>query len=123
MFKKKDFMENVQETFTPLGEKANPYTYVKDADYITLFSNFEGYGMVIDEAKVLKKNILITHTAAIEALTDYREYSKVCENSEKGIKNTIIEAIDNKSKNTRKNIVYDYTNAKIIDKIIKIIEE
>lgn len=41
------------------------------ADYFCLFSYFEGYGMVLEEAKILNKPILITDTAAREAIIDY----------------------------------------------------
>lgn len=62
---------NVENTFILMGKKENPYPYVKKADYFALLSYFEGYGMVIDEAKILNKNIIITNTAATEAVQDY----------------------------------------------------
>lgn len=58
---------NVEDTFMLLGKKTNPYPYIKKATYFCLFSKFEGYGMVLEEAKILGKPILITDTAAREA--------------------------------------------------------
>ncbi len=46
---------NVEEKITLLGAKKNPYPYIKNADVFGLFSYFEGYGIVIDEAKILRK--------------------------------------------------------------------
>ena len=68
---------NVEEKITLLGAKKNPYPYIKNADVFGLFSYFEGYGIVIDEAKMLQKYVIITDTAAREALKDYKKYSYI----------------------------------------------
>lgn len=73
---------NVEETFHLLGKRQNPYPYIKMADYFCLFSYFEGYGMVLEEAKILGKSILITDTAAREAVNNY-EKAIIFENTEK----------------------------------------
>lgn len=113
---------NVEEKFTLLGAKKNPYPYIKNADVFGLFSYFEGYGIVIDEAKMLQKYVIITDTAAREALKDYKKYSYIVNNDEKGI----IEAfryIENKGKQIGKtHIDYEYKNEEIINKITEIIE-
>ena len=75
---------NVQKTFIFLGKKENPYPYIKLADYFVLLSYYEGYGMVLEEAKVLNKPIIITKTAAIEAVEDY-EKKLIIENDEEEI--------------------------------------
>lgn len=72
------------ENFYLLGAKKNPYTYMRDADYFCLLSYYEGYGMVLDEAKILSKKIIITKTAAVESLEGY-EKKTIVENNEKGI--------------------------------------
>ena len=115
--------KNIEDTFTLLGAKENPYPYLKNTDFVCLFSKFEGYGIVIDEAKILKKHVLITDTAAKEALADYQGYSKIVPNNTKGIEEAIRYAIKNKDRILQKNVKYDYTNSKIIDKIENIIEE
>ena len=75
---------NEKENFFLLGQKENPYPYIKNADYFCLLSYYEGYGMVIDEAKILNKKIIITNTAAKEGIANY-DQSYVLENNEKGI--------------------------------------
>lgn len=80
--------ENLSEEFILLGAKENPYPYMKNADYFCLLSYYEGYGMVLDEAKILNKSIIITNTAAIEGIQDY-ENAVIAENSEDGIYETI----------------------------------
>ena len=44
-----------------LGERANPYTYMSHADIIVQTSRYEGKSIVIDEAKILHKPIIITN--------------------------------------------------------------
>lgn len=113
---------NVEEKITLLGAKKNPYPYIKNADVFGLFSYFEGYGIVIDEAKILRKYVIITDTAAREALKDYKKYSYIVSNDEKGIEEAF-KYIEDKGKQIgKKYIDYQYKNEEIIDKITEIIE-
>lgn len=73
-----------EDNFFLLGAKENPYPYIKNADYFCLLSNYEGYGMVLDEAKILNKLIIITDTASKESIENYKN-GIILENSEKGI--------------------------------------
>lgn len=111
----------VQSTFHLLGKKENPYPYIKDADYFCLLSKFEGYGMVIEEAKILGKEILITDTAAREAVKNYG-HATIILNSRKEIYKALQIAIQKgKPKYDKNQNVYD--NKNIIKKVEKLIEE
>ena len=77
---------NVENSFILMGKKENPYPYIKKADFFLLLSEFEGYGMVIEEAKILSKNIIITNTAAKEAIVDYSK-KLILDNTENAIYN------------------------------------
>lgn len=111
---------NVQNSFLLLGTKDNPYPYMNKMDVIALLSHYEGFGMVLVEAKILGKYILITDTAARESLQDY-PYSKIIPNSNdgiyEGIKELIEKGIDSCNKQT------EYNNRTILDEIKNIIEE
>lgn len=72
------------EDFILLGQKENPYPYIKHCDYFCLLSYYEGYGMVLEEAKILNKPIIITDTAARECAKDY-DKSIILENTREGI--------------------------------------
>lgn len=115
--------EGVSDSFKLIGARVNPYPYVKKADYLCLFSKFEGYPMVIEEGKILKKYILTTNTATREALINYPKYNQIVDNSEEGIEKSIKFAIKNKNKVQTMDNQYVYDNDKIINKIIKIIDE
>ena len=113
--------QNVAKTFTLLGPKENPYPYIKNCDAFCLLSNYEGYGMVIDEAKILNKFICITNTAAREALLDYPGNSRIVQNNEEGIEDGIKYIVKNKQKIASKKIEYHLENDKTIEKICKMI--
>ena len=62
--------------------------------------------MVLEEAKILGKPILITDTAAREAVAEYTN-SKIFENSREGIYNGLKEVLKNNMEDT--NIKYNNT--------------
>jgi len=109
---------NLLDSFILLGQKENPYPYIKDADYFILTSLYEGYGMVVLEAEILGKYIMITDTAAREALDGY-EYGMVVNNNFDGVFDGMKEIIKKKPKVSKK-IVID--NESILKNIIELIE-
>ena len=117
---------NVDETFHLLGQKENPYPYVKQADYFCLLSRFEGYGMALEEAKILGKDIVITDTAAREAVDKYSN-KIILENTEEGIYNGLLEVLENNKQeginreNEEKKEQYD--NSSIIEEVKELIGE
>lgn len=111
----------IQDTFILLGKKENPYPYIKEADYFCLLSEFEGYGMVLEEAKILGKRIIITDTAAREAVEKYKD-ATIIENS----KNQIYEELKNiisKGKNNKETAQIEYDNTSILKKIEELVGE
>ena len=111
--------KNITETFKILGAKENPYPYIKAADYFCLFSYFEGYGMVLEEAKILNKKIIITDTAARECLANYPN-GIIVDNSDEAIFNGIKNVLDN-PKNKEGAEIYQYNNTNEIKKIINLV--
>ena len=97
-----------------MGKRENPYPYIKRADYFALLSRFEGYGMVIDEAKILNKKVIITDTAAKEAVKGYNK-KIILQNTEEAIYEGLKQII-------QKNVVFDdgddvFDNNFLLDKI------
>ncbi len=112
------------ENFYLLGEKTNPYPYIKEADYFCLLSYYEGYGMVIEEAKILNKKIIITDIPAKESI-DHYDKAVVLENTENGIyqglKKILSKEIQKDDNDLIKNEINNKTYEDIIDKIKSII--
>ena len=112
---------SVNETFLLLGKKENPYPYIKNATYFCLLSNFEGFPMVLEEAKILEKFIIISNTASREVIEQY-DKSVILDNSENGIYEGMKEIIENSKKLLKKsNNNKPYDNKKIIEEIKNII--
>lgn len=52
---------NLQEHFILLGLQDNPYSYLAHADIFVHTARFEGFGIVISEAKIMKLPMVITN--------------------------------------------------------------
>lgn len=77
------FLKLEEQVFL-LGETENPYSYMKNADYLLVPSYHEAAPMVFDEAQVLGLRIVSTETlSAKEMVTG--EGSIVCANSTEGL--------------------------------------
>ena len=114
---------NVQDTFILLGSKENPYPYIKAADCFALLSNYEGYPMVLLEAQILQKFIVITNTAARETLQKY-DNKMIVENNEKDIFIGLSEILKNKEKYININhSMNKYDNSEIISQIEELINK
>ena len=66
----------LEREFVLVGVKTNPYPYINNADIFVQTSDNEGKSMVIDEAKILKKPIVVTN---------YKTVSDVIKDGEDGI--------------------------------------
>lgn len=118
----KIIIENVQNSFILLGQKDNPYPYVKKANVFCLLSYYEGYPIVVEEAKILNKFITITDTAAREVVRNY-DNKLIAKNSEDGIYNAIKEVVENKEKYLDNNLEFNYSNDDILEKVEKLLNK
>ena len=67
-----------------LGAKSNPFPYYLKADAIIISSAYEGYGIVLDEARVLKTPIISTDVGDAKSILS-ENYGILCGNSSKGV--------------------------------------
>lgn len=104
-----------------LGRKVNPYPYIKNSSALVLSSAYEGYGIVIDEAKILNIPVISTDVAdAKEALNE--EYGILCENSEDGVYFGMKKFLDNGYK-VKKKFDYQKFNDIMNERLENFIEE
>jgi glycosyltransferase involved in cell wall biosynthesis len=59
---------NVEDSFMLLGNKMNPYPYIKNADFFILPSESEAWPLVIAEALILQKPIIATDTGDVSKM-------------------------------------------------------
>lgn len=76
---------NLQETVFFLGEKENPYPYMKQADLLIVPSYHEGRPCVITEALVLGVPVLSTDSGGPRELLKDGEWGRLVENSTEGL--------------------------------------
>lgn len=78
-----------------LGEKNNPYPYIKHCDLFLQTSRYEGKSIVVDEAKILNKIIIATRYPSVEDNIQNGISGITCEMEPTNIAETIIETTQN----------------------------
>lgn len=76
---------------TLCGMRKNPYGYIKSADLLLIPSYSEAAPMVIGEAAALGTPILSTETSSAREMIERTGYGWVCENTQTGICDTLME--------------------------------
>lgn len=76
--------ENLSNYFEILGQMTNPFPYFIYADVLIVSSKFEGYGIIIDEAKTLSLPIITTNVADAPIVVGTK-YGAVYDNSSEGV--------------------------------------
>lgn len=67
---------NIEDRVKFIGKKENPYPYMKDADYIVLTSDYEGFPVTYLEALTLNKQIITTINTSDESI-DMKDYANI----------------------------------------------
>jgi len=117
----------VESTFKLLGMMANPYPYVKNADFYIMPSESEGWPLIIAETLILQKPILATNVGGIPEMIEHYVSGYLTDYSEEslydGMKvfltdpNVVYHIVEN-----LKDIESHFDNKKIFDAVEGIIE-
>jgi len=116
---------NLEDEFKFIGTYTNPYPFISGCDIYCQPSRFEGFGMAIAEAKILKKPVIVTNfEIASEQIKD-EENGLIVEMNSQSISTAIIRLMDDIFK---EKIVSNLKNEKVgieeeINKINKILYE
>ena len=102
-----------------LGKKKNPYPYFKISDYLILTSEYEGFPVVYNEAKILNLPVITTNVSDSETIigNNYgiiisKDINDIAKNMDMAIKSKI----QNKEKFDFKK--YNEINIQKLEKII-----
>lgn len=120
---------NLEEYVYLLGNKKNPYPYIKKSNLFVLQSYYEGRPMAVDEALLIGTPVFVTNYAsAIDQVP--ATYGWVVDNSETAIYQGITTILTNpmlinKKKEALKNINVNYYNnpKEIIEMITEVIKD
>ena len=87
---------NLEDDILLLGIKENHYPYVKQADVFMQTSRFEGKSISIDEAKILKKPILVTNFTTVYDQITNNKTGIIAEMNAESIAENMIKLIEDK---------------------------
>ncbi len=116
----------LEDSFVFLGQKSNPYPYIKQCDIYVQPSRWEGKSIAIDEAKVLYKPIITTNYPTVGCQIEHQVNGIIVEMSSLGVYFGIKSLITNAnighelSKNLREE---NLNNSREIDKLYRIFGE
>lgn len=105
----------LEEYFHLIGLRLNPYPYIKYADLLVQSSRYEGKSVVLDEAKILGKQIVVTNYNSVEDQIKNKVEGLIAEMSAEGIADQILYINEHPLENnyvvkSNKNEVQNYMN-------------
>lgn len=123
--KSKIIKNKIDDCFILLGVRSNPYPYIKQADIFVMPSRYEGKSIALDEAKILRKPIIVTkYPSVYDAIEDRAEGIIVDINAD-SIADGITELVQNsylQQKLTAQLASCDYSNEKqVVGRFLKLI--
>ncbi|MCB0749070.1 MAG: glycosyltransferase [Ignavibacteriae bacterium] len=87
----------LENNFILLGFKENPYSYIKQCDIYVQTSYFEGLGLTLIEAKILKKAIVTTNFDTAHSIIEHEKDGLISTANPIEISECIKKYIDNDS--------------------------
>lgn len=116
---------NIEDYFILLGERENPYPYMKNCDIYVQSSRKEGLGLTVVEAKILKKPIVCTNFETTKEIINNNIDGLIVDIDEKSLYEGIKRLIDDKTLRDKiqsnLNAEKSYNSTNEIDKIYSLI--
>lgn len=88
----------VEQQVQLLGLRKNPYPYIRYADLFVQPSRYEGKSIVLDEAKILCKPIVVTDYDTVYDSIESGKNGSICHLEENDLASTIFELLNNVEK-------------------------
>lgn len=79
----------LKNVFYLVGARTNPYPYMYYADIIVQPSRYEGKSLVLDEAKIFAKPIVVTRYSSVEDQVDHGKNGLIADMTAEGLANQI----------------------------------
>lgn len=116
------FIENLdsKNNIIIIKDLANPYTILKKCDYFILSSYYEGFGLVIAEADIVKKPVISTNIAGPRAFMQENGGTLV-ENTQEGLYNGMKKLLADEVKIM--NVDYEKYNQNAIKEFYKLLDK
>ncbi|MFR6170365.1 MAG: glycosyltransferase [Blautia sp.] len=118
--------EKVEDCFVLLGIRENPYPYIKNSTIFIQPSRYEGKSVVLDEAKILAKPILVTAYPTVRDQIKNGKEGVIVPMTPEGIVKGVEEYLsesDTYKKIEKYLTMHDYGNAKEVIKYMELLDE
>ena len=79
------FREGLEDHIELMGQQANPYPYIREADVLVCSSRYEGLSTAVTEALILGKAVVTTPCTGMDELLGDSEHGIITEDSAEGI--------------------------------------
>lgn len=125
-FEKQIKDNDVVDSVKLLGSKENPYPYIKNCDLFAQTSRYEGKSVVLDEAKILAKTILVTAYPTVGDQIKKNLEGLVVPLNKEGVASGIKKLMNNEelSKSFSKYLMeHEYGNQDVIELYYELIEK
>lgn len=116
---------NLEDTFILEGLRENPYPYMKQADIIVQPSRWEGKSIVLDEAKILGKAIVVTNYPSVTDQIKDRVTGLITEMDPEAIADSVEEILNNselKEQLERNALNEENSSYKVIEQFYHLLE-
>lgn len=117
---------HLEDNVKLVGIKENPYPYIKNCDIFVQSSRFEGKSIVLDEAKILCKPLVVTNYVTAHNSIKSGENGLLVDIDEKSVANAIIELLTDENLRNKfvGNLIQNPAgNESKIEKYISLFEE
>lgn len=101
----------LEKEFIILGAKTNPYAYLKDSDIYVQPSRVEGKSVSLDEAKALKKPIVVTNFSSVKDQFTDEKTALIAEMNAESVAQKILRLMEDE--NLRKTLSYNLSLEKV----------
>lgn len=85
-----------------MGQKSNPYPYMKQADYIILTSAYEGFPVVYNEAIILQKKIITTMDVSDDYISIPNRFGYIISHDQTKMNDEVLKILKEDSLNVEK---------------------
>ena len=113
--------EKLEKIVTFFGMQKNPYPYIKEADYVVLTSDYEGFALIYQEAMVLNRPIIGTVNVSDSQMDIGRDYANIVSKDEKKMTAEVKKILSLKTK--QKELDYKKIQKKRYENLEKLFNE
>ncbi|MBR3685868.1 MAG: glycosyltransferase [Clostridia bacterium] len=88
--------QETDDVLTFVGNKNNPYTYIKQSDFTVLTSKSESYGLVVVESLILQRPVVVAEYPAVYEIIEDGKHGLIAKQNVDSISDCVCKMIDDR---------------------------